>query len=61
MAVIELGVVETKEAREMSKMINEANSRPISFSDDIVQRVLPFHDHSIQKYGMKMSYSLSLH
>ncbi|CBI39917.3 unnamed protein product, partial [Vitis vinifera] len=32
-------------------MINEANSRPISFSDDIVQRVLPFHDHSIQKYG----------
>eukprot|EP00261_Vitis_vinifera_P016241 XP_010645072.1 PREDICTED: cytochrome P450 CYP72A219 [Vitis vinifera] len=37
--------------REMSRMINEANSRPISFSDDIVQRVLPFHDHSIQKYG----------
>ncbi|KAL6313423.1 hypothetical protein AAG906_003695 [Vitis piasezkii] len=35
----------------MSRMINEANSRPISFSDDIVQRVLPFHDHSIQKYG----------
>ncbi|RVW94377.1 Cytochrome P450 CYP72A219 [Vitis vinifera] len=72
MEVIELGVVETKEAREMlrqqgltgnsyrllhgdfremSRMINEANSRPISFSDDIVQRVLPFHDHSIQKYG----------
>ncbi|KAL6314383.1 hypothetical protein AAG906_021441 [Vitis piasezkii] len=37
--------------REMSRMINEANSRPISFSDDIVQRVLPFHDHSIQKYA----------
>ncbi|RVW59160.1 Cytochrome P450 CYP72A219 [Vitis vinifera] len=37
--------------KEMSRMINEANSRPISFSDDIVQRVLPFHDHSIQKYG----------
>ncbi|RVW58961.1 Cytochrome P450 CYP72A219 [Vitis vinifera] len=41
--------------REMSRMINEANSRPISFSDDIVQRVLPFHDHSIQKYAQCFS------
>ncbi|KAJ9672660.1 hypothetical protein PVL29_026042 [Vitis rotundifolia] len=37
--------------REMSRMIDEANSRPISLSDDIVQRVLPFHYHSIKKYG----------
>ena len=38
--------------REMSRMIDEANSRPISLSDDIVQRVLPFHYHSIKKYGI---------
>ncbi|XP_034679128.1 cytochrome P450 CYP72A219-like isoform X1 [Vitis riparia] len=37
--------------REMLRMISEANSRPISLSDDIVQRVLPFHYHSIKKYG----------
>ncbi|XP_034678558.1 cytochrome P450 CYP72A219-like [Vitis riparia] len=37
--------------REMSRMNNEANSGPISFSDDIVKRVLPFFNHSIQKYG----------
>ena len=37
--------------REMSRMIDEANSRLISLSDDIVQRVLPFHYHSIKKYG----------
>ncbi|KAL6311129.1 hypothetical protein AAG906_012613 [Vitis piasezkii] len=35
----------------MSRMNNEANSGPISFSDDIVKRVLPFYYHSIQKYG----------
>ena len=44
--------------RQMSRMIKEANSRPISLSDDIVQRVQPFFDHSIKKYGMKMNYSL---
>ena len=37
--------------REMLRMISEANSRSISLSDDIVQRVLPFHCHSIKKYG----------
>ncbi|XP_034678316.1 cytochrome P450 CYP72A219-like [Vitis riparia] len=37
--------------KEMSMMIKEATSRPISISDDIVQRVAPFHYHSIKKYG----------
>uniref|UniRef100_F6I4Y3 Cytochrome P450 CYP72A219 n=1 Tax=Vitis vinifera TaxID=29760 RepID=F6I4Y3_VITVI len=32
-------------------MMKEAYSRPISLSDDIVQRVLPFHCHFIKKYG----------
>ena len=39
-------------------MTKEANARPVNFSHDIVQRVQPFHDHSIKKYGMKMNYSL---
>ncbi|KAL6311124.1 hypothetical protein AAG906_012605 [Vitis piasezkii] len=34
--------------KEMSMMIKEATSRPISFSDDILQRVAPFHYHSIK-------------
>lgn len=39
--------------RDISRMIQEAYSKPISFSDDIAQRVIPFFHHSIQKYGMK--------
>ncbi|RVW12124.1 Cytochrome P450 CYP72A219 [Vitis vinifera] len=37
--------------KEMFMMIKEASSRPISISDDIVQRIAPFHYHSIKKYG----------
>ncbi|KAL6313501.1 hypothetical protein AAG906_005450 [Vitis piasezkii] len=37
--------------KEMFMMIREATSRPISISDDIVQRIAPFHYHSIKKYG----------
>ncbi|RVW13953.1 Cytochrome P450 CYP72A219 [Vitis vinifera] len=37
--------------KEMFMMIKEATSRPISISDDIVQRIAPFHYHSIKKYG----------
>ena len=37
-------------------MTKEANARPVNFSHDIVQRVQPFHDDSIKKYGMKMNY-----
>ncbi|KAL6311131.1 hypothetical protein AAG906_012616 [Vitis piasezkii] len=37
--------------KEMFVMIKEATSRPISISDDIVQRIAPFHYHSIKKYG----------
>uniref|UniRef100_F6H5J7 Uncharacterized protein n=1 Tax=Vitis vinifera TaxID=29760 RepID=F6H5J7_VITVI len=39
-------------------MIKEATSRPISISDDIVQRVAPFHYHSIKKYGTKLFFIL---
>ncbi|XP_034678010.1 cytochrome P450 CYP72A219-like [Vitis riparia] len=39
------------DSKEMSRMMKEAYSRPISLSDDIVQRVLPFHCHFIKKYG----------
>ncbi|KAL6313440.1 hypothetical protein AAG906_004403 [Vitis piasezkii] len=35
----------------MSMMLKEAYSRPISLSDDIAPRVLPFHCHFIKKYG----------
>ncbi|CBI22130.3 unnamed protein product, partial [Vitis vinifera] len=37
-------------------MIKEATSRPISISDDIVQRVAPFHYHSIKKYESSYSH-----
>ncbi|CBI22131.3 unnamed protein product, partial [Vitis vinifera] len=37
--------------KEMFMMIKEASSRPISISDDIVQRIAPFQYHSIKKYG----------
>ncbi|KAL6313449.1 hypothetical protein AAG906_004412 [Vitis piasezkii] len=36
--------------KEMSMMLKEAYSRPISLSDDIAPRVLPFHCHFIKKY-----------
>ena len=42
--------------KEMSMMIKEATSRPISISDDNVQRVAPFHYHSIKKYGKHMDF-----
>eukprot|EP00261_Vitis_vinifera_P016078 XP_010644766.1 PREDICTED: cytochrome P450 CYP72A219 [Vitis vinifera] len=35
----------------MSMMLKEAYSRPISLSDEIAPRVLPFHCHFIKKYG----------
>ncbi|RVW78249.1 Cytochrome P450 CYP72A219 [Vitis vinifera] len=41
--------------KEMSMMLKEAYSRPISLSDDIAPRVLPFHCHFIKKYGTDMS------
>ncbi|RVW12129.1 Cytochrome P450 CYP72A219 [Vitis vinifera] len=42
--------------KEMSMMIKEATSRPISISDDILQRVVPFHYRSIKKYGKHMDF-----
>ncbi|KAK6934093.1 Cytochrome P450 [Dillenia turbinata] len=34
-------------------MIKEATSKPISLSDDSAERVLPFVDHTVKKYGKK--------
>lgn len=38
--------------KEFSMMTKEANSKPISISDDIVPRVQPSLHHSCNKYGM---------
>ncbi|KAL0353989.1 UNVERIFIED_CONTAM: cytochrome [Sesamum angustifolium] len=39
------------DSEEMNSMGKEAQSKPISFSNDIVQRVMPFIHHSLHKYG----------
>ncbi|PWA48949.1 cytochrome P450 [Artemisia annua] len=37
--------------KDMGKMIKEAKSKPISLSDDIVPRILPFHHKAVTSYG----------
>ena len=37
--------------KDMSLMLKETKARPISLSDDIVPRILPYHHHIISKYG----------
>ena len=37
--------------KELAMMLGEAKSKPISLSDDIVPRVIPFHVKTINKYG----------
>ncbi|XP_027063624.1 cytochrome P450 CYP72A219 isoform X1 [Coffea arabica] len=37
--------------KELAMMLGEAKSKPISLSDDIVPRVIPFHVKTIDKYG----------
>ncbi|CBI39884.3 unnamed protein product, partial [Vitis vinifera] len=39
------------DAKKVSIMLKEANSRPINLSDDIVPRVIPFLYKTIQQYG----------
>ncbi|KAH9723555.1 cytochrome P450 72A15 [Citrus sinensis] len=39
--------------KDMSLMLKETKARPISLSDDIVPRILPYHHHIISKYGKK--------
>ncbi|KAJ4726549.1 Cytochrome P450 [Melia azedarach] len=39
------------DTKEISRMTIEAMSKPISLSDDIVPRILPFQHHIISKYG----------
>ena len=41
---------------ELTKSIVEAKSKPINFSDDITQRLIPFFLDSINKNGMFLSY-----
>ncbi|KAJ4723101.1 Cytochrome P450 [Melia azedarach] len=41
------------DTKEMSRMSKESSSRPISVSDDITSRILPFERHIISKYGTK--------
>ncbi|KAH9779473.1 cytochrome P450 72A15 [Citrus sinensis] len=41
------------DTKDMSMMLKEAKARPISLSDDIVPRILPYHHHIISKYGKK--------
>ncbi|XP_059301486.1 cytochrome P450 CYP72A219-like [Lycium ferocissimum] len=39
--------------KDMNRMNADAFSKPISLTDDILPRVVPFHHHIIQKYGKK--------
>ena len=40
------------DSREMIRLIQEAESKPIEIADDIVPRVLPFHYQTVKNYGM---------
>ena len=37
--------------KDTSTLINKAHSKPISFSDDAVSRVVPHFQETIKKYG----------
>ncbi|KAM6584965.1 hypothetical protein CsatB_011967 [Cannabis sativa] len=37
--------------KESSKMMKEAKSKPINLSDDVVPRIIPFLDLTVNKYG----------
>ncbi|KAF7822557.1 cytochrome P450 CYP72A219-like [Senna tora] len=39
------------DSKEMGKMIQQANSKPIHLDDDILPRILPFHHQIIRNYG----------
>ncbi|CAN4103200.1 unnamed protein product [Withania somnifera] len=41
------------DTKELTGMVNEANSKPMSLSDDIATRLLPFFLDTIKKYGKK--------
>jgi len=38
--------------KELTKSVIEAKSKPINFSDDVLQRLIPFFCDSINKNGM---------
>ncbi|XP_043689496.1 cytochrome P450 CYP72A219-like [Telopea speciosissima] len=42
--------------KETQRLFEEARSKPINLSHDIVPRVLPFHLQTIQKYGKKSAF-----
>ncbi|KAL9437962.1 hypothetical protein AB3S75_023763 [Citrus x aurantiifolia] len=37
--------------KELAKTTKEAKNKPMSLSDDIASRILPFHHHIITNYG----------
>lgn len=39
------------DSKENSAMVNNALSKPINFSDDVVARASPFIHHTVEKYG----------
>lgn len=45
--------------KEFSKMQDEAISKPMNLSDDIMPRVIPYVQESVAKYGMLILYMLS--
>lgn len=48
------------DSKEMAAMAKEANSKPITFSNDIASRVMPFLHQSVQKHGSLKQSVLSL-
>ncbi|KAJ4975165.1 hypothetical protein NE237_000271 [Protea cynaroides] len=42
--------------KENQRLLNEAQSKPMNLSHDIVHRLFPFHLQTIQKYGKKSAF-----
>ncbi|KAJ4976501.1 hypothetical protein NE237_001607 [Protea cynaroides] len=42
--------------KENQRLLEEARSKPMNLSHDIVSRVFPFHLQTIQKYGKKSAF-----
>ncbi|GLT76944.1 hypothetical protein SLA2020_485770 [Shorea laevis] len=40
--------------KEISKMSNQARSKPINFTNDIAPRVFPFFHQNVKNYGMSL-------
>ena len=40
------------DAKDVEGMRAEVTSKPMELSDDVASRILPYHNHLVQKYGM---------